>query len=93
MTTGIKELKRELHGIKGDLYHNGSELGKYSVMELENEAERDLECQLKSKLENINKKLHTITVILSGASSRENKIATKDKVLTLIIPNSLLSLW
>ena len=59
--------------------------------DVESEGERDLE----SELENINDQLDTTTIALSGAPSNHNykKIASKEPVLSLMIPNILFSLW
>ena len=62
---------------------------------VESEGERDLESELKGELESINEQLDTTTIALSGAPSNHNykKIASKEPVLSLMIPNSLFSLW
>ena len=63
--------------------------------DVEDEVEKDLESKLKGELESINEKLNTTTITLSGATSNHNykKIAGKEPVLSLMIPNSLFSLW
>ena len=63
--------------------------------ELEDEEERDLENELKSELECIKEKLLATKIALSGARSNNNfkKMASKEPILSLMIPNSLFSLW
>ena len=57
---------------------------------------RDLESELKSELQDFNKKLDITTITLSGAASNrhdDKKMASKETILALIIPNSLFNLW
>ena len=63
--------------------------------ELEDEEERDLENELKSELECIKEKLLATKIALSGARSNNNfkKMASKEPILSLMIPNNLFSLW
>ena len=77
MSTLIEEVERDLQS------------------DLEGEEERDLESELKSKLECIKEKLLATTIALSGARSNNNfkKTANKQPILSLMVPNSLFSLW
>ena len=77
MSTSIEEAERDLQS------------------NLEGEEERDLESELKSELECIKEKLLATTITLSGARSNNNfkKMASKQPILSLMVPNSLFSLW
>ena len=63
--------------------------------DLEAEEERDLESELKIELECIQEKLLATAITLSGARSNNNfkKMASKEPIVSLKIPNSLFSLW
>ena len=82
--------------VEGDLESEAEgDLESEAEGDLKSEAERDLESELKSKLKDINRKMDITAITLSGASSNHNhkKMASKEPILALIIPNSLFSLW